>query len=52
VINSMQGSSFRPVGYRFPSEVIAVAVRWYLRYGLSYAISRNCWPSVALKLIM
>jgi IS6 family transposase len=27
-------SSF--VGYRFPPEVIVVAVRWYLRYGLSY----------------
>lgn len=26
----------RPAGYRFPREVIAVAVRWYLRYGLSY----------------
>ena len=25
-----------PAGYRFPPEVIAVAVRWYLRYGLSY----------------
>ena len=23
-------------GYRFPREVIAGAVRWYLRYGLSY----------------
>jgi transposase-like protein len=23
-------------GYRFPREVIAVAVRWFLRYGLSY----------------
>ena len=23
-------------GYRFPPEVIVVAVRWYLRYGLSY----------------
>ena len=23
-------------GYRFPREVIAVAVRWYQRYGLSY----------------
>jgi hypothetical protein len=22
-------------GFRFPSEVISVAVRWYLRYGLS-----------------
>ena len=27
-------SSF--VGYRFPPEVILLAVRWYLRYGLSY----------------
>src|SRR6059036_1241468 len=23
-------------GFRFPREVIVVAVRWYLRYGLSY----------------
>jgi transposase-like protein len=23
-------------GFRFPPEVILVAVRWYLRYGLSY----------------
>jgi transposase, IS6 family len=23
-------------GFRFPREVISVAVRWYLRYGLSY----------------
>jgi hypothetical protein len=28
------GSAF--VGFRFPPEVISVAVRWYLRYGLSY----------------
>jgi IS6 family transposase len=27
-------SSF--AGFRFPPEVIVVAVRWYLRYGLSY----------------
>ena len=27
-------SSF--VGFRFPREVIMLAVRWYLRYGLSY----------------
>ncbi len=27
-------SEFR--GFRFPPDVIAVAVRWYLRYGLSY----------------
>ena len=23
-------------GYRFPAEVIVVAVRWYLRFNLSY----------------
>ena len=28
------GSAF--TGFRFPSEVIVLAVRWYLRYGLSY----------------
>ena len=27
-------SSF--VGFRFPPDVITLAVRWYLRYGLSY----------------
>ena len=35
MINSTSGSSARS-GYRFPREVIALAVRWYLRYGLSY----------------
>jgi transposase-like protein len=25
-----------PVGYRFPGEAIAVALRWFLRHGLSY----------------
>jgi transposase-like protein len=24
------------VGFRFPAEVIMLAVRWYLRFGLSY----------------
>jgi transposase-like protein len=24
------------VGFRFPPEVIVLAVRWYLRFGLSY----------------
>ena len=33
---SSASSSSAPAGYRFPREVIAVAVRWYLRYGLSY----------------
>jgi IS6 family transposase len=35
VIASRSVSS-APAGYRFQREVIAVAVRWYLRYGLSY----------------
>jgi IS6 family transposase len=30
------GLSSPPAGYRFPREVIGLAVRWYLRYGLSY----------------
>ena len=34
VTSSGRSSAF--AGYRFPREVIAVAVRWYLRYGLSY----------------
>ncbi len=32
-------TSFSPsafAGFRFPREVLSVAVRWYLRYGLSY----------------
>src|SRR6267143_1906737 len=24
------------MGFRFPAEIIVLAVRWYLRYGLSY----------------
>lgn len=31
---SVDRSAF--AGYRFPPEVIMLAVRWYLRYGLSY----------------
>ena len=31
-------------GFRFPAEVIVVAVRWYLRYGLSYReVEENLW---------
>ncbi len=37
---SIRRSSIPPrsafVGFRFPAEVIVVAVRWYLRYNLSY----------------
>jgi transposase, IS6 family len=36
MIRSSSALSSAPAGYRFPREVIAVAVRWYLRYGLSY----------------
>jgi transposase, IS6 family len=35
-MDSRSASSSAPAGYRFPREVIAVAVRWYLRYGLFY----------------
>jgi transposase-like protein len=33
-----RGSTSRSgfAGFRFPPAVITVAVRWYLRYGLSY----------------
>ena len=34
VVTSLSGSSVF-AGLRFPREIIAVAVRWYLRYGLS-----------------
>ncbi len=34
-IPSRSGSVFS--GYRFPDEIITLAVRWYLRYRLSYA---------------
>jgi len=33
-MTSSSASAF--AGFRFPREVISVAVRWYLRYGLSY----------------
>lgn len=32
--SSSAASAF--AGFRFPREVISIAVRWYLRYGLSY----------------
>jgi transposase, IS6 family len=34
-VTARTGSAFR--GYRFPDDVIALAVRWYLRFHLSYA---------------
>jgi transposase-like protein len=35
-VSDSRVASSAPAGYRFPREVIAVAVRWHLRYGLSY----------------
>jgi transposase, IS6 family len=32
--SAAESASF--AGYRFPPEVILLAVRWHLRYGLSY----------------
>jgi hypothetical protein len=31
-----RGCTVRLAGFRFPPDVILVAVRWYLRFGLSY----------------
>src|SRR5450755_3158183 len=39
------GSSSVFAGFRFPWEVIAMAVRWYLRYGCRTGMLRSCWPS-------
>jgi transposase, IS6 family len=33
---SATGATSAFAGFRFPREVISIAVRWYLRYGLSY----------------
>jgi len=35
-IRRCSATSSAPVGHRFTHEVIALAVRWYLRYGLSF----------------
>jgi IS6 family transposase len=35
-VTDLRPASSAPAGYRSPREVIALAVRWYLRYGLSY----------------
>jgi transposase-like protein len=41
-------------GFRFPPEVIMVAVRWYVRYvALCPTVtSKNCWPSGVSRSIM
>jgi IS6 family transposase len=33
-VSLVPGSAFK--GFRFPPEIIVLAVRWYLQYGLSY----------------
>jgi transposase, IS6 family len=33
-VSTVPASAF--AGFRFPPEVIVLAVRWYLRFGLSY----------------
>jgi Transposase and inactivated derivatives len=33
-VSVVPDSAFK--GFRFPPEIIVLAVRWYLRYGLSY----------------
>jgi transposase-like protein len=38
-------------GLPFPREVITVAVRWYLRYGLSYRDVESYSPNAALRSI-
>jgi len=43
----VESASF--AGYRFPPEVILLAVRWYLRYGLSYRDVEDSSPSAASK---
>jgi IS6 family transposase len=38
-------------GFRFPPDVILLAVRWYLRFALSYRdVEECCWPSGASRL--
>jgi transposase-like protein len=36
-------------GFRYPSDVIVPAVRWYLRFGLSYRDVENSSPNGASK---
>jgi len=45
LIRSIQPARSAFAGFRFPPEVILIAVRWYLRYGLSYRIWRSCFLS-------
>jgi transposase, IS6 family len=36
-------------GFRFPPDVIVLAVRWYLRFGLSYRDLEDCSPSAGVE---
>ena len=46
------GTSSIFAGFRFPPEVISVAVRWYLPYGLSYRDAGELPPTAASPLLM
>jgi hypothetical protein len=46
------GSSSVFACFRFPPEVISVAIRWYQRYGLFSGTSKNCWRSASSPLII
>jgi transposase-like protein len=38
--------------FRFRPDVITVAIRWYLRYGLSYRDVECRWPNAVSKSTM
>jgi hypothetical protein len=48
VMTALRSSSVF-AGFRFPREVISVAVRWFLRYGLSYRGRRGNYTSALVK---
>ena len=50
-VNAASGASSVFAGFRFPREVISVAVRWYLQYGLSYRDVEECLPNAVSLLI-
>jgi hypothetical protein len=51
VSGSKSALSSAPAGYRFPREVIAVGVRWYLAMGCPIAMWRSFSPSAASRSI-
>ena len=43
MVGSIQPPKSAFAGFRFPPEVILIAVRWYLRYGLSFVIEGHAF---------